>query len=194
MENIYTNEQLNEILLTKKVEDFYFVITQDIRDELLSEEDALKIFQDGEMSNETKNNLNETSDVLTSLFGFGDSDITRFLASLCDVNHFRVVVRIGDLLYDVSRLAYVDLSKEKVVRYDSLSKYYNNDNCRPMLFPVEELNGLKTEPSVTLDYDDLKENNQYQKFAYDDYTGIDLTEEFKKEIGLTGPTRKRMDK
>ena len=188
------NEQLNEILLTKKVEDFYFIITQDVRNELLSEEDALKIFQDGEMSNETKNNLNETSDVLTSLFGFGDSDITRFLASLCDVNHFRVVVRIGDLLYDVSRLAYVDLSKEKVVRYDSLSKYYNNDNCRPMLFPVEELNGLTTEPSVTLDYDDLKENNQYQKFAYDDYTGIDLTEEFKKEIGLTGPTRKRMDK
>ena len=188
------NEQLNEILLTKKVEDFYFIITQDVRNELLSEEDALKIFQDGEMSNETKNNLNETSDVLTSLFGFGDSDITRFLASLCDVNHFRVVVRIGDLLYDVSRLAYVDLTKEKVVRYDSLSKYYNNDNCRPMLFPAEELKGLSTEPSVTLDYDDLKENNQYQKFAYDDYTGIDLTEEFKKEIGLTGPTRKRMDK
>ena len=194
MENIYTNEQLNEILLTKKVEDFYFVITQDIRDELLSEEEASRMLQEGEMSDETKNNLNETSDALTSLFGLGNSDITRLLASLCDVNHFRVVVRIDNLLYDVSRVSFVDLSKEKVVRFDSLSKYYNNDNCRPMLFPVEAFKGLTTEPSVTLDYDDLEENYKYQKFAYDDYTGIDLTEEFKKEIGLTGPTRKRMDK
>lgn len=192
MQNNYTTNELNEILLGKKVEDFYMIITSEIHDEFPSEEEAEQFLSNGEISPETQDRMNEVSNTLEELFGCGTSDINRFLAAFAECRHRRVVVMVDDMLYDVASLMFVDLTKERVLRYDPLSDLYNNENCRPMVFPPEKLGGLVSEPSVTLDYDDLSQFDQYKDHINDIYDeSLDLRNEFEKVIGLSGTSRTR---
>ena len=136
----YTRQELNEILLSKKVEDFYFVITQEINDEFPTEERANEMLTNAKMSEDTEKNLEEASEEICKLLpGFAAGDINRFLLLFCDVNHMAVITKVDDeTLYDVCTLRFIDLEKEKIVRFDRMVNYYNNDNARPLLFPAEE--------------------------------------------------------
>jgi len=190
----YTRQELNEILLSKRVEDFYFVIAQELKDEFPTEERANEMLTNAKMSEDTEKNLVETSEGISKLLpGFDAGDINRLLLLFCEVNHMAVITKIGEnQLYDVSTLRFIDLEKEKIVRFDRMVNYYNNDNARPLLFPAEELQGLASEPSVTIDYDDVANFQEYRKHAYESYQDIDITDEFIKTIGLTNvATRKR---
>ena len=190
----YTTQELNEILINKKVEDFYIVITQELNDEFPTEERANEMLNNAEMSEDTEKNLVETSEEISKLLpGFAAGDINRLLFAFCEVNHRAVITKVDDeTLYDVCTFRFIDLNKEKVVRFDKLSDFYNNDNARPLLFQPEQLHGLVTEPSVTIDYDDLSAFNEHGKYAHMSYEGVDLTEEFIKVIGLrTGTPRRR---
>lgn len=188
----YTRQELNEILLSKKVEDFYLCISQEIRNDFPSEEETNEMLENCKMSNETSENWAEVSDAFSQLFtGVGASDLNRLLLALSDVNHKPVIVKLDDeTLYDVSTFRYIDLNKEKIVRFNNLSEFYTNENARPLLFQPDRLGGLVDEPSVTVDYDDLTALEDYEKYAFQSYDGVDLTEEFIKTIGLSKGTQR----
>ena len=186
----YTRQELNEILLSKKVEDFYFVITQDVSDNLRSDEEAEEMLTKGEMTEETVDKLSSLSDQLSSMLpGINKNDLNSLLLFACEVNHKRVVTKIDDeTLYDVATLRFISLNKEKIVRFNNASEFYTNDNARPKLFNPKELQGLVSEDSVALDYDDVSSVSNYSQYAYESYPDVDLTEEFIKAIGLTNGT------
>ena len=150
MEKSYTISELNEILLTKKVEDFYFAITQH-----------------------------------KTFISFGIAEMLR--------RHRRVVTIIDGRLFDIACLSFVDLNDEIILKYDRLSDFYNNENCRPKLFLVNQIGGLADEPAVLLDFDDLTGFKEYAQYVRKYYKNVDLTEEFKSVIGLNGPSRSRVE-
>ena len=183
----YTTEEINEIILNKNVEDFYFVILQIRRDALLT---ADELEESNSLSNtirETKRKLDSMVSVCCMIYGnMTEAEMREYLYSQAAINYMAVIIKLNDnLLYDCKNMEYVDLDKTMVVDYANANCYYDNDNARAGLVTPEENENL-TKAVATLRMDDLSEYEEYKKRAYTaDYTSEDLTDEFVKEIGLS---------
>lgn len=179
----YFREKLNKILLTKKVNDFYLAIienrqqllTDDEYNELVkgditicgdSSKDIEKIFKDIQLNDQLKKVKN---------------DLMRVIYSLASIRNLAIITIIDDDVYDIGNARYVDLRRNKIIRFDNLENYYSENNCRLKLFTPEVEPRLAFE-SVLIDVDDESIIQKYESMYINQNESNDLTGDFFIEV------------
>ncbi len=179
----YSQEELNQILLYKKIEDFFIAIVEN-RKGILSDKEYEKIIGSDnivytgaskeEVENISRrfqdNNISEniTSKLMKMLYGFSQ------------IRRMSILTTIGDELYDIANAEFVDLKRNKIIFYDSLTNYCDKTNARTKLFTPNEEPQLK-ENLVLLDVDDPTKIQAFEKEHINQKGSKDLTSCFIKE-------------
>ena len=163
----YSQDEINQILLSKKLDDFWLAIIEKRKQESLSnEEDSESIKSNGALKD------------CANFF-------IRYVDSLPNVRRLAILTIIGDEVYDVGSAIFENLQRNKIIHYDNLTEYYNESNARVRYFTPDEEPRLKQE-TVLLDTDLLDTDEKSIIYEYaNSYTtqesSEDLTDKFLSE-------------
>lgn len=172
----YTQQELNEILLTKTVEDLYF-IKSDLKNnptEKISAEELLKAFGDSKEVQALQSTLLKKQNEVKN---DDAKNKTHFITG-------RFVVKIDDRIYDIISSSFIDLNEERIVYYEKLSNHFSNQNCRIVVYKPEDLYYMIKDPIITIQFYSDEAMYYFDKIMLEQTIFEDKTEEFKKEIGL----------
>ena len=179
----YSQEELDQILLSKKLNEFYLAVIEN-RGELLTDEEYAEIMKhemvlDGENKEDVKDLFNQikTDDNLKDYA----SELMKVMFSVGTVRHLAVLTPINDEFYDIANGKFVDLKRNKIVHFDNLTCLYNDNNARIKYFTPQE------EPQipynmVLLDVDDESIIRSYEDKYIKQEESEDLTSLFIEEI------------
>lgn len=192
MNRKYSSEELDRILLSKKLNEFYLAIIEN-RQELLIDEEY------DEITNRDKtiygDNKEEIEDLLKKvqtderLKDFAP-DLMRVMFSLAQVRHLAILTMIDDNVYDIGSAKFEDLKRNKIVRFDNLTTLYNESNARVRYFTPEEEPQL-TQRTVLVDVDDESIIQAYENEHINQEESEDLTSDFFTEVKGKPYTLKR---
>ena len=192
MNTKYSSEELDRILLSKKLNEFYLAIIEN-RQELLTDEEY------DEITNRDKtiygDNKEEIEDLLKKvqtderLKDFAP-DLMRVMFSLAQVRHLAILTMIDDNVYDIGSAKFEDLKRNKIVRFDNLTTLYNESNARVRYFTPEEEPQL-TQRTVLVDVDDESIIQAYENEHIHKEESEDLTSDFFTEVKGKPYTLKR---
>ena len=192
MNTKYSSEELDRILLSKKLNEFYLAIIEN-RQELLTDEEY------DEITNRDKtiygDNKEEIEDLLKKvqtderLKDFAP-DLMRVMFSLAQVRHLAILTMIDDNVYDIGSAKFEDLKRNKIVRFDNLTTLYNESNARVRYFTPEEEPQL-TQRTVLVDVDDESIIQAYENEHINQEESEDLTSDFFTEVKGKPYTLKR---
>ncbi len=150
----YTQEEIDNIVLSKNLNEFYFAIIENRKEELTDKEyNRIKKNYDI-VPNEGK----ETADKIFDFFkGIGDSslldEVQKLLFSFSRIRHIAVLTIVGDEAYDIIANDFEDLKRNKIVRYNKVTDLYNESNARVRYYEAGEEPGI-TKKCTLLDVDD----------------------------------------
>lgn len=188
----YSQEELDQILLSKKLNEFYLAIIEN-RQELLTDEEY------DEIARRDKNfygdNKEEVEDLLKKvqaderLKNFVP-DLMRVMYSLAQVRHLAILTMIDDDVYDIGSAKFEDLKRNKIVHFDNLTTLYNEVNARVRYFTSEEEPQL-TQKTVLIDVDDESIIQAYEDAHIHQKVSKDLTSSFFTEVKGKQYTLKR---
>ena len=188
----YSQEELDQILLSKKLNEFYLAIIEN-RQELLTDEEY------EEMSRRDKAIYGDNKDEVEDLFkkvetderlkGFAP-DLMRVMYSLAQVRHLPILTMIGDDVYDIGSAKFEDLKRNKIIHFDNLTTLYNESNARVRYFTPEEEPQL-TQRTVLVDVDDESIIQSYENAHIHQEESEDLTSSFFIEVKGKPYTLKR---
>lgn len=182
MEKNYTQRELNEILLSKKLDEFYFAVIEN-RGDLLTTEEYEKITKSDDVvysgaSKEEIESLSKKFLVSEEAKGIMP-DIMRALYSLAQIRYVAILTMIDDKVYDIN-MGFLDLERNKIIHFENITKYYNETNARIKLVSPEEEPQLKIETAL-LDTDDETNYYKYENMHIHQEESEDLTEQFIEE-------------
>lgn len=176
----YSQEEFDQILLSKKLNEFYLAIIENRQDKMLSDEEYEKI------SNGNKVYYGDNKDEVEDLFnkiqteenlkGFAP-ELMKIVYSLAQIRHMAILTIIDDEVYDIASAKFEDLKRNKVIHYDNLANYYNETNARVRYFTPEEEPQL-TQKTVLLDLDDESIVYEYENAHSHQDSSEDLTSHF----------------
>ena len=179
MNKKYTQEELNQILLSKPLNEFYLAIIEN-RQKLLTEEEYDKkkkkekiIYGDNKDEVEALFKKIET-DKQTKDFS---SNLIKLVYSLAQIRHMAILTTIGDDVYDIGSAKFEDLKRNKIIHYDNLTNYYNETNARIKIFTPEEEPQLQ-QKTVLVDVDDESIIQAYENSHIYQEESEDLTNSF----------------
>lgn len=192
MNKKYSQEELDQILLSKKLNEFYLAIIEN-RQELLSDEEYEEIVRKdrtiyGDNKEEVKDLINKVK-TDEHLKNFA-SDLMRVILSLAQVRHLAVLTMIDDDVYDIRSAKFENLKRNKIVHFDNLTTLYNESNARVRYFTPEEEPQL-TQRTVLVDVDDESIIQVYENEHIHQEESEDLTSDFFNEIKGKPYTLKR---
>lgn len=192
MNKKYSQEELDQILLSKKLNEFYLAIIEN-RQELLSDEEYEEIVRKdrtiyGDNKEEVKDLINKVK-TDEHLKNFA-SDLMRVILSLAQVRHLAVLTMIDDDVYDIRSAKFENLKRNKIVHFDNLTTLYNESNARVRYFTPEEEPQL-TQRTVLVDVDDESIIQAYENEHIHQEESEDLTSDFFNEIKGKPYTLKR---
>ena len=156
MNKKYSKKELDEILLSKKIDDFYFAILE-VKNDNLTEDEMSKLIdsailvpdtEDKELSGEFSELMkDELARMLAGMVlkAFSNYGVTRRMA---------ILTMVDDDVYNICRPGFIDLSKEKIIRYDKLTDYYKEDEIEIRMFSKEEDPDLEDDEVSMVFYDD----------------------------------------
>ena len=183
MNNKYSQGELNQILLSKSLNDFYFAIIEN-RQELLTDEVYDEITKRNKIicgdNKADVEDLFEKTQKDERLKDFS-SDLMRLIYSLAQVRHMAILTVIDDDVYDIGNAEFVDLRRNKIIHYDRLINYYNKTNARIRIFTPEEEPQL-TQKTALVDVDDESIAQSYEDAHIHQEESEDLTNSFFDEI------------
>ena len=189
----YSQEELDQILLSKKLNEFYLAIIENRQEEMLSDEEYEKISNGNNVY--YGDNKDEVDDLFNKiqteehLKGFAP-ELMKFVYSLAQIRHMAILTIIDDEVYDIASAKFEDLIRNKVIHYDNLSNYYNETNARVRYFTPEEEPQL-TQKTVLLDLDDESIVYEYENAHAHQDSSEDLTNDFFTEVKGKPYTLKR---
>ena len=188
----YSQEELNQILLSKPLNEFYLAIIEN-RQELLTNEEydgitkrEKTIHGDNKCEVEDLFKKIQTDKHLKDFY----PDLMRVMYSLAQVRHMAILTIIGDDVYDIGSAKFEDLKREKIIHYDNLANYYNETNARIRFFTPEEEPQLQ-QRTVLIDVDDESIVQAYEIAHIDQEESKDLTNSFFDEVKRKPYTLKR---
>ncbi len=192
MNKKYSQEELDQILLSKKLNEFYLAIIEN-RQELLTDEEYEKI------SRRNKIIYGDNKDEAEDLFKKVETDerlkdfapdLMRVIFSLAQVRHLAILTMIDDDVYDIGSAKFENLKRNKIVHFDNLTTLYNESNARVRYFTPEEEPQL-TQKTVLVDVDDESIIQAYENEHIHQEESEDLTSDYFTEIKGKPYTLKR---
>ena len=192
MNKKYSQEELDQILLSKKLNEFYLAIIEN-RQELLTDEEY------EEISGRDKIIYGDNKDEAEDLFKKVQTDerlkdfspdLMRVIFSLAQVRHLAILTMIDDDVYDIGSTKFENLKRNKIVHFDNLTTLYNESNARVRYFTPEEEPQL-TQRTVLVDVDDESIIQAYENEHIHQEGSEDLTSDFFTEVKGKPYTLKR---
>lgn len=190
----YSQKEINQILLTKKLNDFYLVIMEN-RSVCLTDTEYEEIINSDIQYGENKEYLENFVKTIKN-----DEDLKilapemeKLLYSFARIRHLCILTMINEEFYDIANITFVDLKRNKVVHYDNLTAYYNETNARIRCFTKKEESAL-LEDTVLLDVDNLSIITKYEDTYLNQEESEDLTLKFINEVKENDYTLKRNKK
>ena len=188
----YSQEELDQILLSKKLNEFYLAIIEH-RLELLTDEEY------EEISRIDITFYGDNKDEAEDLFKKVETDerlkdfapvLMRIMYSLAQVRHLAVLTMIGDDVYNIGSAKFEDLKRNKIIHFENLTTFYDESNARVRYFTPEEEPQL-TQRTVLLDIDDESMVQSYENAHIHQEISEDLTSDFFTEVKGKPYTLKR---
>ena len=188
----YSQEELDQILLSKKLNEFYLAIIEN-RQELLTDEEY------EEISRRDKIIYGDNKDEAEDLFKKVETDerlkdfapdLMRVIFSLAQVRHLAILTMVDDDVYDIGSAKFEDLKRNKIIRFDNLTTLYDESNARVRYFTPEEEPQL-TQRTVLVDVDDESIIQAYENEHIYQEESEDLTSDFFTEVKGKPYTLKR---
>ena len=188
----YSQEELDQILLSKKLNEFYLAIIEN-RQELLTDEEY------EEISRRDKIIYGDNKDEAEDLFKKVETDerlkdfapdLMRVIFSLAQVRHLAILTMVDDDVYDIGSAKFEDLKRNKIIRFDNLTTLYDESNARVRYFTPEEEPQL-TQRTVLVDVDDESIIQAYENEHIHQEESEDLTSDFFTEVKGKPYTLKR---
>ncbi len=175
----YSQEDINQILLTKKIEDFNLAIIEHRKDILTNEEYEKITGSDITYTGVSKEEIDSISKKYQDNEKLKNraSDFMRLIYSLGRIRRMVLLTTIGDEVYDILNSEFVDLKRNKIICYENLTNYYDDTNARTKLFTPEEEPQLK-EKLVLLDADDPSRIQGFETNHINQKENKDLTRSF----------------
>lgn len=179
MSKNYTREELNKILLDKKLEDFYLTIIEN-RQEVLTDEEYKKI------ANGVKTIYGDNKEEVEDLFNRVQNDerlnglqdeFMKLMYSFAQIRHVGVLTLVGDEVFNIGDNNFVNLKRNKIIKFDNLTTYFDDSNARIKIFTPQEEPQI-TEDSALLDIDDVSIIEAYEKSFIKQEESDDLTKDF----------------
>ena len=192
MNKKYSQEELDQILLSKKLNEFYLAIIEN-RQELLTDEEY------EEISRRNKIIYGDNKDEAEDLFKKVETDerlkdfapdLMRVIFSLAQVRHLAILTMIDADVYDIGSAKFENLKRNKIVHFDNLTTLYNESNARVRYFTPEEEPRL-TKRTVLVDVDDESIIQAYENEHIHQEESEDLTSDFFTEVKGKPYTLKR---
>ena len=192
MNKKYSQEELDQILLSKKLNEFYLAIIEN-RQELLTDEEY------EEISIRNKIIYGDNKDEAEDLFKKVETDerlkdfapdLMRVIFSLAQVRHLAILTMIDADVYDIGSAKFENLKRNKIVHFDNLTTLYNESNARVRYFTPEEEPQL-TQRTVLVDVDDESIIQAYENEHIHQEESEDLTSDFFTEVKGKPYTLKR---
>ena len=192
MNKKYSQEELDQILLSKKLNEFYLAIIEN-RQELLTDEEY------EEISRRNKIIYGDNKDEAEDLFKKVETDerlkdfapdLMRVIFSLAQVRHLEILTMIDADVYDIGSAKFENLKRNKIVHFDNLTTLYNESNARVRYFTPEEEPRL-TQRTVLVDVDDESIIQAYENEHIHQEESEDLTSDFFTEVKGKPYTLKR---
>lgn len=183
MNKKYSQEELDQILLSKKLNEFYLAIIEN-RQELLTDEEYDEIIKRDKII--YGDNKEEVEDLFKKvqtdehLKDFAP-DLMKVIFSLAQVRRLAILTMIGDDVYDIGSTKFEDLERNKIVRFDNIVTIYNESNARIRYFTPEEEPQL-TQKTVLMDVDDESILQAYENAYIHQEESEDLTSAFFNEV------------
>lgn len=188
----YSQEELDQILLSKKLNEFYLAIIEN-RQELLTDEEY------EEISRRDKTIYGDNKDEVEDLFKKVETDerlkvfapdLMRVMFSLAQVRHLAILTIIDDDVYDIGSAKFEDLKRDKIIHFDNLTTLYDESNVRVRYFTPEEEPQL-IQRTVLVDVDDESIIQAYENAYIHQEESEDLTSNFFTEVKGKPYTLKR---
>lgn len=180
----YSQEEFNQILLSKSLNEFYLAVIEN-RGELLTDDEYEKITKrsDKVYTEASKEDIDSLSEQLQSNEKLKEfvPDLMKGVYSFARIRHLAILTIIGDKVYDIANVEFVDLKRNKIVHYDNFANYYGEANARIRFFTPEEVPQLK-EKTVLIDVDDESIVSAYEKAHVNQEESEDLTSSFLAEV------------
>lgn len=188
----YSQEELDQILLSKKLNEFYLAIIEN-RQELLTDEEY------EEISKRDKIIYGDNKDEAEDLFKKVETDerlkdfapdLMRVIFSLAQVRHLAILTMVDDDVYDIGSAKFEDLKRSKIICFDNFTTLYDESNARVRYFTPEEEPQL-TQRTVLVDVDDESIIQTYENAHIHQEESEDLTSDFFTEVKGKPYTLKR---
>jgi len=174
----YTQSEINQIMLSKKLDDFYLAIIEN-RQQVLTDEEyeeikkrEMVITGDSKgiegLFNKFKTNKNFKKIV---------PELTKFLYGLSQIRYMAILTMIDGEVYDAVNSKFISLNRNKIIHFDKLTNYYNENNARVKIFTPQEAPQLKYARAL-IDVDDESIVQTYEKDHINQEESLDLTSNF----------------
>ena len=183
MDKNYLQEELNQILLSKKLNEFYLAIIEN-RQELLSDEEYEEIVRNdkniyGDNKEQVKDLINkvQTNKHLKNIA----PNLMRIIFSLAQVRYLAILTMIDDNVYDIANTKFLDLRRKKIIHFDNFTSLYDESNARVRCYTPDEEPRLK-QKTVLIDVDDVSIIQAYENAYISQEGSEDLTSDFFNEV------------
>ena len=188
----YSQEELDQILLSKKLNEFYLAIIEN-RQELLSDEEYEEIVRrDKTIYGDNKEEVEDLINIVQTdehLKNFAPN-LMRIMYSLAQVRRLAILTMVDDNVYDIGSAKFEDLKRNKIIHFDNLTTLYDEFNARVRYFTPEEEPQL-TQRTVLVDVDDESIIQAYENAHIHQEESEDLTSDFFTEVKGKSYTLKR---
>ena len=190
MKKEYSQEEINEILLSKSLDEFYMAIVQKKDNPF---EETYPIYSPSLLDEESKEMMNRVNEAEKQIANYEANGMLKdmvegMLANLKDfmwatakLKAEMIITMIEDQVYSLSTRSFLDLDSWEILHYEPVTNYYDDTNVRIKICTPEEDPNL-CEDCVVLDGDDDSYYNQYgdEMLARRDLS--DVTEDFLREV------------
>lgn len=177
-----TQEEINKILLSKNLDDFYLAIIEK-KQELLTDEEYSEINNKINVYGDTKEDVLNLIDKIQNdniLKQYKDN-LLKIMYSMGQIRYLAILTMINDNVYNIGNAKFENLDRNKIVHYDKLTNYYNEENARLKLFTPDEEQQL-VQNTVLLDLDDESIIFEYEKKHIHQKESEDLSNNFINEF------------
>lgn len=180
----YSQKKINQILLTKQLNEFYLAIIEN-RQEILTDEEYTETINREKIS--YGDNIEKEVDSLLSTIKANHhlkdfkKELMKILYSASQIRHLAILTFIDNNVYDIGNAKFVNLKRNKIIHYDNLANYYDETNARIRIFTPKEEPQLKVNAAL-LDVDDESIISVYGNTHVTQEESTDLTSAFFKEV------------
>lgn len=192
MNNKYTQEELEQILLSKKLDEYYFAVIEH-RDELLTEEEYDELLKrDKVINSDDQEGVEKLFNKIQTDKRFKNyaSELMRAIYSFAQIRYVAILTMVDDEVYNIGEAKYFDLKRNKIIRYDNMTSFYDESNARVRYFTPEEVPGL-SKKTLLMDVDDESIYQAYETKYVNQKENDDLSGEFIKEFRKKPNTLRR---